>query len=362
MTSTVELTPVSGPAAWRGDELSKTGEWIYHLSDAERQELEEAGRRFVADDPDLRTVTAADYPLPACAGLNAESARQMDSGRGFVLVRGLRTDEYGDEFAAAIFFVMGLHLGQPIGQDQMGNLLGHVIATSDKSHDDPTALGSRIRDRLPFHSDTSDVVGLICLRPSKEGGASSLVSGATIYNEILWRRPDLAPLLSERFHWDWRRQDPDSPELTYDSPAISYVDGTFSAYAGSTMVFSAQEYPGVPKITDAQAEVLNLWDEISQEPGLAIDMDFRPGDVQWLLNYAALHSRTRFTDYPEPERRRHLLRLWLKRDVGRPLVERFGKHVVALGDPSAVRKPGGRFRVGEAVIVDEDWGKGGHRP
>jgi hypothetical protein len=264
----------------------------------------------------------------------------MDSGRGFVLVRGLRTDEYGDELAAAIFYVMGLHLGRPIGQDQMGNLLGHVIATSDKSHDDPAALGSRIRDRLPFHSDTSDVVGLICLRPSKEGGASSLVSGATIYNEILWRRPDLA----------------------YDSPAIGYVDGTFSAYAGSTMVFSAQEYPGVPKITDAQAEVLNLWDEISQEPGLAIDMDFRPGDVQWLLNYAALHSRTRFTDYPEPERRRHLLRLWLKRDVGRPLVERFGKHVVALGDPSAVRKPGGRFRVGEAVIVDEDWGKGGHRP
>src|SRR5712692_572444 len=75
MTSTAELTPVSGPAAWRGDELSKTGEWIYHLSDAERQELEEAGRKFVADDPDLRTVTAADYPLPACAGLNAESAQ-----------------------------------------------------------------------------------------------------------------------------------------------------------------------------------------------------------------------------------------------------------------------------------------------
>jgi hypothetical protein len=89
---------------------------------------------------------------------------------------------------------------------------------------------------------------------------------------------------------------------------------------------------------------------------MAIDMDFRPGDVQWLLNYAALHSRTGYVDYPEPERRRHLLRLWLKRDVGRPIVDRFGKHVVALGDPSAVRLPGGQFHIAGALDFDEDWG------
>lgn len=356
MTSTIDLTPISGPSAWRGDELARSGEWIYHLSDAERRELEETGRRFVADDPDLRTVTAADYPLPACAALNEECARQLDSGRGFVLVRGLRTEEYGDTLAGAIFFLMGLHLGQPIGQDQMGDLLGHVIATSNKTLDDPSALPSRVRDRLPFHSDTSDVVALMCLRAAKHGGASSLVSGTTIYNEILRRRPDLAPLLFEPYHWDWRRQDPDSPELTYTSPVVSYVDGTFSAYAGNSMIFSAQEYPDVPKLTSAQAEVLQLWDEISQEPGLAIDMDFQPGDVQWLLNYAALHSRTGYVDFDEPERRRHLLRLWLKRDSGRPLVDKFGKHVVTLGEPATPPKPGGRFRIAEAVTVDEDWG------
>lgn len=356
MSQTVDLSPVSGPSAWRGDELARSTEWIYQLSDAERTELEEVGRRFVADDPDLRTVTAADYPIPACAGLNDECGRQMDSGRGFILVRGLRTEEYGDVLSAAIFFVMGLHLGTPIGQNQMGDLIDHVVATSDKTLEDPTALPSRVRDRLPFHSDSSDVVALMCLRGAKEGGASSLVSGATIYNEILKRRPDLAPLLLQPFHWDWRKQDPDSPELTYTSPVVSFVDGVFSTYAGSSMIFSAQDYPDVPRLTDEQVEVLHLFDEISQEPGLAIDMDFHPGDVQWLLNYAALHSRTGYVDHPERHRRRHLLRLWLKRDVGRPLVPGFGKHVVTMGSPTGPLKPGGRFRIAEAAAVNDDWG------
>lgn len=356
MTSTVDLQPISGPSAWRGDELSGSTEWIYVLNDAECAELETLGRRFVADDPDLRSVTAADYPFEACTALNDECAYQMDSGRGFILVRGLRTEEYGDTLAGAIFFIMGLHLGHPIGQNQMGDLLDHVVATSNKTMADAGALPSRIRDRLPFHSDSSDVVALMCLRGAREGGASSLVSGTTIYNEIVRRRSDLAPLLFEPFHWDWRRQDPDSPELTYSSPIISHVDGTFSTYAGMSMIFSAQEYPGVPSLTAEQTEVLHLFDEISHEPGLPIDMDFQPGDVQWLLNYAALHSRTSYTDFPEPERRRHLLRLWLKRDVGRPLAPKFGKHVVTMGEPSTPLKSGGRFRIADAVQINDDFG------
>ncbi len=170
------------------------------------------------------------------------------------------------------------------------------------------------------------------------------------------RRPDLAPLLLEPFHWDWRRQDPDAPEATYTSPVVSNVDGVFSIYAGMSMIFAAQDYPGVPKLTDEQVEVLQLFDAISQEPGLAIDMDFQPGDVQWLLNYAALHSRTSFEDHPERERRRHLLRLWLKRDVARPLVPQFGKYVVVMGEPTTPVQPGGRFSIKDAVQVNDDWG------
>lgn len=351
---------IDHPTAWRGDELSRSSEWIWRLDTPQIEELVRIGRRFVDDDPDLHHVTAADYPLVACRSLVSECGRQMDEGRGFVLVRGLDPVELGDAVCGAIFFVMGVHLGVPMQQNQDGDLLDHVIATSSKTMDDPGALPSRVRDRLPFHSDSSDVVALMCLRPSKSGGASSLVSGVTIYNEVVRRRPDLAERLFDNFHWDWRRQDPASPTMTYTSPVISWVDGVFSTYAGSSMVFSAQEYPDVPPLDDAQREALELYDSISQEPGLAIDMDFQPGDIQWLLNYAALHSRTEYDDWPEPQRRRHLLRVWLRRDVGRPLTPGFGKSAVikAQGDQDCeVGTVSERSRhIADAVVVNADWG------
>ena len=99
-----------------------------------------------------------------------------------------------------------------------------------------------------------------------------------------------------------------------------------------------------------------FFEAFAKNSGLAIDMDFQVGDVQWLLNYAALHSRTSYDDWPEKERRRHLLRLWLKRDVGRPLVDKFGKHVVTMGAPVGGLKPGGRFKIAEAAAVNDDWG------
>jgi len=322
------LQPVTTAAAWRGDRLSASDDWIYRLDKDEIAELEALGTRFVEENPDLRFVQASDYPLDACAGAVESWGRDVDLGRGFVLVRGLRTHLYSDALSAAIYYILGLHMGDPIRQNEMGDLIDHVYATSDKTMADPTALSSKVRDELVYHSDSSDVVALLCLKPAKEGGASCLVSGAEIYNEILRRRPDLAPLLLEPFHWDWRRQDHKSPANTYTSPIISITDGVFSMYAGSTYIFTAQAYPGVPKLRPEQIEALNLFDEITNEPGMAIAMDFRPGDIQWLSNYAALHSRTGFSDWPEPQRRRHLLRLWLSRRGQRPKVPGFGKNAV----------------------------------
>lgn len=361
MTVSTRLSPVTGPAAWRGDQLQHDRSWIYQLNEAQIAELEAVGRKFVLDDPDLRTVTNDDYPLPVCAEAITRWGFDMDRGRGFVLIRGLHTELYSDALSGAIFYLIGLHLGVPMKQNEMADLIDHVIATSSKTMDDPTALSSRVRDKLVFHSDSSDAVALFCLRPAKEGGASSLVSGAQIYNEILARRPELAPLLHEPFHFDWYRQDHDAPAKTYPSPIVSVVDGVFSMYAGSTYVFTAQEYPGVPQLTGAQIEVLKLLDEITDEPGVALDMDFQPGDIQWVSNYAVLHSRTAFTDYPEYARRRHLLRLWLKRDNDRPLVEKFGKHVVQSRDEDREDTSGvqdvGQFSVKSAVIPRVDWGR-----
>lgn len=242
MASTT-LSPVTGPSAWRGDQLQHDRSWIYHLTEEQIAELEAVGRKFVLDDPDLRTVTREDYPLPVCAPAIEQWGHDMSRGRGFVLIRGLQTELYSDALSGAIFYLTGLHLGSPMQQNGMGDLIDHVVATSDKTMDDPTARSSRVRDKLVFHSDSSDAVALFCLRPAKQGGASSLVSGAQIYNEIVARRPDLAPLLLEPVHFDWRRQDSNAPSNTYVSPIVSIVDGVCSIYAGSTYILTAQNYP-----------------------------------------------------------------------------------------------------------------------
>lgn len=351
-------TPLVGPAAWRGDDLAGTSDWIYLLSDAELNELETVGARFLRDDPDLRYVPAEAYPLPVTtAGLLAWQ-RDMDVGRGFVLVRGLRTALYSDALSASIFYVLGLHIGEPIRQNELGDAFDHIRANTDKSVDDPTALGSRTTDKLSFHSDSSDVVALMCLRTAREGGASILISGATIYNELLRRRPDLAPLMFEPWYWDWYKQDHDAPMRYYVSPMASLVDGVFSIYAGSRMIRSAQDYPEVPRLTDAQIALLDVLDEVLLTPGLPLEMDFRPGDIQWLLNYTALHSRTSYRDHRQPERKRHLMRLWLKRG-GRPLVEGFGKNVVlgrAEERGAPVPPDQARFRISEICYPRHDWG------
>jgi len=353
MTIDTDLTQVETSAAWRGDVLTKSPDWVYLLSEAQISELETLGARFIADDPDLRFVQAESYPLVACADAIKSWGHDVDRGRGFVLVRGLRTHLYSDALSAAIYYILGLHMGDPIRQNELGDVIDHVYATSDKTMDDPTALSSKVRDQLVYHSDSSDVVALMCLRPAKAGGASCLVSGAEIYNEILRRRPDLAPLLFEPYHFDWRRQDHNSPANTYVSAIVSIVDGVFSMYAGALYIFTAQAYPEVPRLTPQQIEVLKLFDEIAVEPGMAIEMDFRPGDIQWLSNFAALHSRTEFFDYPEPQRRRHLLRLWLSRKGDRPIAPGLGKNVVQVrskprdGQTDDNR---GNFHVGIAAV------------
>lgn len=353
MATSTHMEPVTTSAAWRGDELIKQGDWIYHLSAAQITELETLGAQLVFNDPDLRRIGIEDYPLIECRDAIEDWKQRMDIGHGFVLVRGLRTQLYSDALSAAIYYILGLHLGEPMRQNELGDLIDHIYATSDKKLEDPTALSKSIRDKLPFHSDSSDVVALMCLRPSMQGGASCLVSGAQIYNEIIRRRPDLAPLLLEPFHWDWLRQDPAAPANTYTSPIISIVDGVFSMYAGSLYILTAQDYPEVPRLTPQQRELLQLFEDITYEPGMAIEMDFRPGDIQWLSNHSALHSRTEFTDYAEPQRRRHLLRLWLRRREQRPITPGFGKSVVqnrASHRDTQADDSRGNFRIIEAAV------------
>jgi len=74
-------------------------------------------------------------------------------------------------------------------------------------------------------------------------------------------------------------------------------------------------------------------------------MTLERGDLQFVHNHTLLHDRTAFEDYPEPARRRYLLRLWLALESARSLppvfVQRFGSVVPGARGGVAVTRDAG---------------------
>lgn len=205
---------------------------------------------------------------------------------------------------------LGLSLGTLASQNAAGDLLGHVRDTgADPS--DPAVRLYKTREAQPFHTDGADVIGLLCLRPAKRGGVSRIVSSLSVVEEIQRKRPDLAPLLFQPFHFDFNEQQQEGAAPTYQLP-IGHWDGKrLRVFYIGWYIRDAQRHASVPRLTAEQAELLDLVDATAADPALCLDMEFRPGDVQLLKNSAILHARTAYEDWAEPERRRHLLRFWV---------------------------------------------------
>jgi hypothetical protein len=131
------------------------------------------------------------------------------------------------------------------------------------------------------------------------------------------RRPDLMKVLAKPMYWDRRTEVPEGKDPWYVMPVFNYHEGWFSCRYSRQYIDSTQRFEQVPRFTPAQIEAMDLMDTLLAE--LKLEMRFERGDLQFLLNHVTLHGRTAFEDWPEPERRRHLLRLWLSIDDERPI-------------------------------------------
>lgn len=110
-----------------------------------------------------------------------------------------------------------------------------------------------------------------------------------------------------------------------------------------SFIQKAQAFDDVPRLTAAQIEALDLVDALAGDPALRLDMDFRPGDMQFLCNHSVFHSRTAYEDWPEPGRRRHLLRLWMASADGPELPVDMTTNFQGRTDsgrPNGIRLPG----------------------
>lgn len=307
---------VTGPAAWTGKDIQNDTSWIHQLDPSQIQALDDAlaslknrGLRF----PDF---TRDDFPIGhALSQLLADLAEVLENGRGFALWRGLPVDRYSEEELNAVYYGLGLHLGLPVCQNPRGDLLGEVMAVGD-----PQDIRTRVYQTnlyLPYHSDPSDVVGLLCVRKAKRGGVSSLVSVARIYNEILEKHPEYLGLFYRLFYFEHLCE----PEPSL-SPIFSYHQGKLSCRYLRQYLELGCSIKGVP-LSKVDTEALDCFDRIMHLPDIRVDMLMEPGDLQFANNYAVLHSRTDFEDHEDLAHRRRMLRLWLKMPNARTLAPEF---------------------------------------
>ncbi len=309
------LEPLRTPAAWRGPEVAGDPSWRQRLRDDQVAEIEAALGAARATGKSTGEMTAADFPLPTLSADVARWRDEIQTGRGFQVVSGVPVERWSDDDAGLFFWCLGLHMGRPGAQNPQGDLLGHVVDTGDRA-DDPFVRLYRTSANIAYHCDAADVVGLLCLRTAKRGGASRIVSSVSVYNELLARRPDLVERLYEPFLLDVRNEDSSGALRYLPIPPCRAADGRLRTFYHSDYFRSVQRHDDVAAFTETEQALLDTYEEIAEDPALYFDMDLEPGDIQWLSNHTILHARTEYEDHPEPERKRHLLRLWLSIEDG----------------------------------------------
>jgi hypothetical protein len=338
---------IGGPAAWYGCDMARRSEWVLRFAPEHIAEIERAVRAFAASGAALAGISPQAFDLPRLGPLLTAVLRELLEGRGFALMRGLPVERWTREETAIAYMGVGSYFGRPRSQNAKGHLLGHV---KDLGVDvtDPNVRYYQTRRKLDYHTDSVDVVGLLCLKTAKSGGESSIASSTTCYNEIARRRPDLLPLLFEPFPTDRRDEVPEGMLPWFDMPVFHWHAGRLSAIYVRQYIDSAQEnFPEARRLTPKHRAALDLLDTLANDPSIHLSMAFEPGDVQLLHNHQILHSRTDFENWPEPEKHRHLLRLWLCPREGRPLppvfTPRYGS--VEPGDRGGIVVPGTRLSV-----------------
>ena len=309
---------VDHPSAWKGSDFSGPGDVAFDLGERHLDALRACVARARAAGRGLQALTPADTALPEIAADIEALRRELVDGRGLVIVRGWPVGEMNEDELAIAYWAFGAHLGRGVSQSPMGDRLGYV---TDVSKPGTRERGYRSAMELALHTDSDDIVGLLCVRQARTGGESVLASSVAVYNELARRRPDLlAPLFAGyRYHW-FGEQPPGEGAVTgYRVPVFGHAGGRLSCVFLREFIRMAAEETGEP-LGEAEAEALEVFAGIARRDDIAFRFRLQPGWAGFINNYTTLHARTAFEDWPQPERKRLLLRLWLKASPARPLV------------------------------------------
>ena len=309
--SAAPFAPITGPSVWRGTDLAQRDDWIIRIDAAALADLAGAIDAAQARGEDSRTLDIDRHALLSLATLAGEVRMALAQGYGFCLLRGIAAERFSVDQLKMIFLLLGHHIGLIGPQEQGPRSIGEVM---DTGPDMPKDFYYHRGGALPMHMDPVDVVGLMCVRAARQGGASGIVSAMGVHNELLRERPDLLAILYRGFHRLKRHSAADRGRgrLT-DAPVPVFTDigGAEMICTFLTEAVQAGVRAGLMTLTPDEAEAIALMERTAERADLMLPMDLQPGDVQLLNNRVILHNRFDYEDFPEKDRRRLMLRLWL---------------------------------------------------
>ncbi|KAK0733122.1 hypothetical protein B0T26DRAFT_633929 [Lasiosphaeria miniovina] len=306
---------------WDGNELAKTYDWNYRLSEEDVEEIEAALKHFKELQKPLGYISQETFPLPKLHSTLREISKELHLGHGFKVVRGVPVTKHTREDNVIIYAGISAHIA-PVRARQDSTFQGapaDVVLAHIKdltANVDTSNIGAPAytTEKQVFHTDTGDVVALFALSEAADGGQSYLSSSWRVYNELAATRPDLIRTLAEPWAFDTFGTATTPYTLTpllHHQPAtptaperliIQYARRSFTGYWG--LPRSAD----IPPITEAQAEALDALHFAAER--VAASLDFHQGDIQYANNLSIFHARAAFTD--SAEKQRHLIRLWLR--------------------------------------------------
>lgn len=304
---------VSHERAWRTDSIDDSAAWYCRLSEDCLSNLRRIIRHARRHTGPITEISLPDVSSDGCRECLKPALDALSSGRGFAIVERAPCEV---EDATAMYWTVGNFLGSPMAQNIEGTLLYDVRDTGMD-----VAQGARFsvtNAESTFHNDNAfgkplpDVVGLLCLRTAVSGGQSQLISGYALHNELLENHADVLEILYRQFHFDRRGQFEAGESPTSEFPVFQWRGGELTLRYLYYYIQVGHERAG-KSLTADQRRALDAVEALLHREDFRVEFNLQPGQMLFTNNRWILHNRTAFEDDPDPERRRHYVRLWLRR-------------------------------------------------
>ncbi|ORY68577.1 uncharacterized protein BCR38DRAFT_335096 [Pseudomassariella vexata] len=327
---------ITGPTVWKAEEFVNDAEkWTHTFTADEIAEVSATAEAFIETGRPLTGIAKDHFPLPNLSARLEVLRKDLVDGKGFFLFKGLPVQKWGLHKSAVAYMGLGTYLGYFLSQNGRGHVLGHVKDLGEDPRRTDKVRIYRTNERQYFHTDAGDLVGLLCIAKSLEGGESDIVSQHHVWNTLQQRHPDVARTLASPIWYFDRKGEVSQGEEPYYRGSVIYLENDTLTSSPrvygridpnnvtSLARFNSGPDARIPPLSEEQKRAIEVLETTCKE--LSLHMILDPGDIQLLSNTHVFHARTAYKDYPpgsvdkagRPRLRRHLMRLWL----GVPLSE-----------------------------------------